>query len=105
MTLQKLCLNKVKMVVGGTFLVAQWLRVCLAVWGRAWVQSPVRELRFPHAMSPGCAPVKKVPHDALEKIEGKRRRGRQRMRWLDSITDSMDVNLSKYQEIVMDRGA
>ena len=105
MTLQKLCLNKVKMVVGGTFLVAQWLRVCLAVWGRAWVQSPVRELRFPHAMSPGCAPVKKVPHDALEKIEGKRRRGRQRMRWLDSMTNSMNMNLSKLWDVVKDREA
>jgi len=39
------------------------------------------------------------------KIEGKRRRGWQRMRWLDSITDSMDMNLSKIQEIVKDRGA
>ena len=41
----------------------------------------------------------------LEKIEGKRRNGRQRMRWLDSITDSMNMNLSKLQEIVEDRGA
>ena len=41
----------------------------------------------------------------LGKIEGKRRRGRQRMRWLDSITDSMDMNLSKLQEIVEDRAA
>ena len=41
----------------------------------------------------------------LAKIEGKRRRQRQRMRWLDSITDSMDMNLSKLQERVEDRGA
>jgi len=41
----------------------------------------------------------------LRKIEGKRRIGWQRMRQLDSITDSMDMNLSKLQEIVKDRGA
>ena len=41
----------------------------------------------------------------LGKIEGRRRRGRQRMRWLDGITDPMDINLNKLQEMVKDRKA
>ena len=101
-----------------TFELWCWRRLLRVPWtARRSNQSTVK------AISPGCSleglmlklKLQYFGHlmwraDSLEKtlmlgkIEGRRRRGRQRMRWLDSITDSTDMNLSKLQEIVKDRG-
>ena len=85
-------------------LASLWEIVSSIIWKSYFIPEDYKELRgvLSHLMQRVNSLEKTL---MLGKVEGRRRRGQERMRWLDSITHSTDMNLSKLQEIVKDRGA